>query len=199
MRPTKAYKLTTTTKIPPKESDSSVDNSISQNNNNNNGVNKDNNGVNNNFGEKKQQKLTNKSIHESRTLTLSLRCELLSDRFSGSQLWTKSKERKIIFFCLIAFLPRLLHLASGKKETAKWLICLDWKYVDADYTVVVIVPYLFLLPFSLMKSHWNRRRNHCFHFPRFFFLNVVRQVEQEQIWHNYYNGVICINILFIFV
>ena len=38
------------------------------------------------FREKnKQQKLTNKSIHESRTLTLSLRCELLSDRFSGSQ------------------------------------------------------------------------------------------------------------------
>ena len=34
------------------------------------------------------------------------------------------------------------------------------------------------LPFSQMKSHWNRRRNHCSHFPRFSFLNVVRQVEQ---------------------
>ena len=59
---------------------------------------------------------------------------------------------------------------------------------------MLCVHFCISLPFSLMKSHWNRRRNHCFHFPRFFFLNVVRQVEQEQTWHNYYNGVICINI-----
>ena len=50
---------------------------------------------------------------------------------------------------------------------------------------MLCVHFCISLPFSLMKSHWNRRRNHCFHFPRFFFLNVVRQVEQEQIWHNW--------------